>query len=278
LELSPGVTFAVLGAALLHASWNALIKAGRDPLLDTALVALGGTVVAAPLLFAFGPPAPAAWPYIAASAATHVGYYSTLAGAYRAGDLSHGYPIMRGSAPLLVALCATLVFGETLAASGWCGVLLISGGVLSLGFAGGGATRRATAWALANAAIIALYTLVDGTGVRVSGGAERYIAWLFFFMGLPFGLIVLAIRRGALLRHAQRYWWRGLAGAALSGLSYGIALWAMTRAPVAVVAALRETSVLFGALIGAWLLKEGHLKPRLAGAAVVLAGVVALKL
>jgi drug/metabolite transporter (DMT)-like permease len=278
LELTLSVTFAVLGAALLHAVWNAIIKSGRDPLFDTALVAFGGTAVAFPLLFAIGPPEPASWPYIGASVAVHVGYYATLAGAYRAGDLSHGYPIMRGSAPLLVALAAATVFGEGLSFGGWCGVLLICAGVLSLGLAGGGATGRATAWALANAAIIALYTLIDGTGVRASGGAERYIVWLFFFMGLPFGLLVLALRRGEFLRHAARHWRRGIAGAALSGLSYGIALWAMTRAPVAVVAALRETSVIFAALIGAWILKEGRVGPRLAGAATVLAGVIALKL
>jgi drug/metabolite transporter (DMT)-like permease len=278
VELPLAVLLAVLGAALAHAAWNALVKSGADPVLDTALVALGGTAVAAPLAVALEPPAPAAWPYIAASAFIHVGYYATLALAYRAGELSHGYPIMRGTAPLLVAVAAAGVFGEALAPGAWAGVLLICGGVLSLGLAGGGASGRATAWALANAAIIALYTLVDGTGVRASGGAERYVAWLFVFIGLPFGLAVLALRRAELLRHAARHWRRGLAGAALSGLSYGIALWAMTRAPVAVVAALRETSVIFGALIGAWLLREGRLGPRLAGAATVFAGVVALKL
>ena len=278
MELTFGVTFAVLGAALMHAAWNVIIKSGRDPLLDTALIALGGTAVAFPLLFAFAPPAPASWPYIAASVLVHIAYYATLAGAYRAGDLSHGYPIMRGSAPLLVALAGATVFGESLSPGGWCGVILICIGVLSLGIAGGGASRRATTWALANAAIIAVYTLVDGTGVRASGGAERYIVWLFFFMGLPFGLIVLALRRGELLRHAAQHWWRGVAGAVLSGLSYGIALWAMTRAPVAIVAALRETSVIFAALIGVWLLKEGHVARRIAGAATVALGVVALKI
>jgi len=150
--------------------------------------------------------------------------------------------------------------------------------VLSLGMAGGGAGGRATAWALFSALIIAIYTLADGTGVRASGGALRYLVWLFFFMGLPFGLLVLAWKRGAFLRHAARHWPRGLAAALLSGFSYGIALWAMTRAPVAIVAALRETSVIFAALVGAWLLNEGHLKARLAGAVVVLAGLVALKL
>lgn len=277
MELSLTVTLAVLGAALLHAAWNALLKSGRDPLLDTALVAGSGSVVVLPLLPFVAPPAAVAWPYILGSAALHVGYYASLAGAYRAGDLSHGYPIMRGVAPLLVAAASWLWFGEALGAAAWAGVLLICGGVLSLGIAGGGAGRTATAWALFNALIIALYTLVDGAGVRASGDAVRYVTWLFFLMGLPFGLAVLALKRRALVAHAGHHWRRGLAGAALSGLAYGIALWAMTQAPVAIVAALRETSVIFGALIGAWLLKEGHLLPRLAGAAAVLAGLVALR-
>lgn len=278
MQLSLSVTLAVLGAALLHAAWNALIKSGRDPLLDTALVAGSGSLAAVPLLWFVPPPPLAAWPYILGSVAIHVGYYASLAGAYRAGDLSHGYPIMRGVAPLIVAAASWLWFGEALSAPAWAGVLLICGGVLSLGMAGGGASRRATAWALSNALVIALYTLADGAGVRAAGDALRYVVWLFFLIGLPFALGVLAFKRGALVAHAGRHWRRGLAGGMLSGLSYGIALWAMTQVPVAIVAALRETSVIFGALIGAWLLKEGHLAQRLAGAAAVLAGLVSLKL
>jgi drug/metabolite transporter (DMT)-like permease len=285
LELSLTVTFAVLGAALLHASWNALIKAGRDPLLDTALVALAGTVVALPLTLLVEPPERASWPYILATVVVHIGYYVAMAAAYRHGDLSLGYPIMRGVAPLIVALASGFLFGEALGLGGWVGVLLICGGVLSLAFtarrkgaAAGKSTGAATLWALLGAAIIALYTLIDATGVRASGGTERYVIWLFVFIGLPFGLTVLATKRGAFLRHAAQHWWRGIAGAVMSGLSYGIALWAMTRAPVAIIAALRETSVIFAALIGAWLLKEGAVGPRLAGAAAVLAGLAALRL
>jgi drug/metabolite transporter (DMT)-like permease len=287
--LSLGVTFAVLGAALLHASWNAMIKAGRDPLLDTALVALAGTVLALPLTLLVEPPERASWPYIFATVVVHIGYYVAMAAAYRMGDLSLGYPIMRGVAPLLVALASGAWFGEALGAQGWLGVLLICGGVLSLAFvahgkaiatgkSAAGKTTAAMLWALAGAAVVATYTLIDATGVRASGGTERYVIWLFVFIGLPFGLAVLATRRAEFLRHAAQYWWRGAAGALMSGLAYGIALWAMTQAPVAIVAALRETSVIFAALIGAWLLKEGHLKARLAGAAMVLAGLLALKL
>jgi drug/metabolite transporter (DMT)-like permease len=280
VELTLGVTFAVLGAALCHALWNAMVKSGGEPLLNMALVTLGGsllgTVIA--LAAAVAPPPPAAWPYIAASTVIHIGYYLTVAAAYRAGDLSHGYPIMRGTAPLLTALGTWLALGESLSPAAMGGVLLICGGVLSLGLAGGGASRKATVWALLNAVIIALYTLADGAGVRVSGDAWAYVVWLFVIHGLPFSLGVLALKRAAFLRHAAKNWHRGLAGALLSGASYGIALWAMTRAPVAVIAALRETSVIFGALIGAWFLKEGHLRQRLSGAAVVLAGLLALKL
>ena len=288
MELTLPITFAVLGAALLHASWNALIKAGRDPQLDTALVALAGSVVALPLTLLVEAPARESWPYIFATVLVHIGYYVAMAAAYRLGDLSHAYPIMRGVAPLLVALVGGFWFAERLSASAWAGVLLICGGVLSLAFVGrrkgkdeGAAAHKnaaaTTLWALASAVIIAAYTLIDATGVRMSGGAERYVVWLFVFIGLPFGLAVLAMRRRAFLRHAAQHWWRGIAGAVMSGLSYGIALWAMTRAPVALVAALRETSVIFAALMGAWLLKEGHFGPRLAGAATVLAGLIALR-
>jgi drug/metabolite transporter (DMT)-like permease len=278
LELSLGVTFAVLGAALLHASWNALLKAGRDPLLDTGLIALAGSAFGGALAFVVPPPAPAAWPFILASSLIHIGYYAALAGAYRAGDLSHGYPIMRGAAPLLTALVAGLWLFEPLSAGAWVGVLLICCGVLSLSLVGGRATARATRWALFNAVIICLYTLADGAGVRASGDALRYVVWLFVVQGLPFGIAVIAWKRGAFFAHAAMHWKRAALGAVMSGLSYGIALWAMTRAPVAIVAALRETSVIFAALIGAWLLKEGRIGPRLGGAAAVLAGLVALRL
>ena len=270
----------MLGAALLHAGWNALVKSGADPALDTAVVALGSSVAVVPFLAVIAPPEAAAWPWLLASTVIHVGYFIALAGAYRAGDLSHGYPIMRGVAPLIVAMSALAWFGEAPTAATWAGVILICCGVLSLGAIGleRGQARAATGWALANAAIIAAYTLVDAAGVRAAGGAERYVFWVFLFLGLPYPALVLARRRGAFLRHAAAHWRRGLAGGACAVASYGIALWAMTRAPVAAVAALRETSVIFAALIGAWLLKEGHVQRRLVGAAAVLAGVIALRL
>jgi drug/metabolite transporter (DMT)-like permease len=270
----------VLGAALLHAAWNAMVKSSRDVLLDLTNVIVMGGVAAVPLLAVFEPPARAAWPYLAASIVIHIGYYVALAGAYRAGDLSHGYPIMRGVAPLLVAVASTAWFGEVPPATMWLGVLLICGGVLSLGLAGfhWKTSRVSTAWALTNAAIIASYTLVDAAGARASGSPFGYVLWMHVIDALVFPAFVLALRRRVLLQYVARHWRRGLIGGALSASAYGISLWAMTHAPVAAVAALRETSVLFAALIGAYLLKEGHASRRLAGAVAVVFGIICLKI
>ncbi|MEX2241661.1 MAG: DMT family transporter [Burkholderiales bacterium] len=278
--LSAPVTLAVLGAALLHAAWNAMIKGSSDPALDLAGVVGGGALVAVPFLLFVPLPAPESWPYLAASVAIHIGYFVALVATYRAGDLSHGYPLMRGIAPLLVAGFGVLMLGEIPGAWMWAGIMLISAGVIGISFAGGGSwlhNRRATAWALANAVIIATYTLVDGAGVRLSGRAESYALWIFFLDGFPYVLMVAWGRRGELLHYAGRYWVRGLVGGAGSVVAYGIALWAMTRAPIAAIAALRETSVIFAALLGAWLLKEPFGARRIAGALAVAAGVIALK-
>jgi drug/metabolite transporter (DMT)-like permease len=274
------VTLAVLGAAAAHAAWNAMVKSSRDVLLDMTLVILGGAAAAAPLLFFVVPPARESWPYLAASVVSHVGYYIALVGAYRAGDLSHGYPIMRGVAPLLVSICALAWLQEAPTPTEWLGVLLICGGVLSLGLAGfhWRTSRVSTGWALANAVIIATYTLIDAAGVRLSASPAGYVLWLFVLDALAFPLFVFLLKRNQLAAYAARFWLRGLVGGVLSSAAYGVALWAMTRAPVAAVAALRETSVIFAALIGAWLLKEGHFARRLAGAATVAAGVIALKI
>jgi drug/metabolite transporter (DMT)-like permease len=274
------VTLAVLGAALAHATWNAMIKSSRDVLLDMTLVVFFAGLVTAPFLLVVDVPPAAAWPYIVASMVLHLGYYVALVGAYRAGDLSHGYPIMRGVAPLIVSVCALAWLGEAPTPTAWLGVLLICGGVLSLGFAGfrWQASRVSLGWALANACIIASYTLVDAAGVRAAGKPEVYVVWLFTLDALPFSLLITWLKRETLLPYARRFWLRGVVGGALSAGAYAVVLWAMARAPVAAVAALRETSVIFAALIGAWLLKEGHVARRLVGAATVAAGVIALKI
>ena len=279
-ELSLGVTLAVLAAALAHATWNAMIKSSREVLLDVTLVVFFAGVATAPFLPFVPVPGPTVWPYIAASMCIHIAYYVALVGAYRAGDLSHGYPLMRGLAPLLTSVCALLWLGEVPRPMVWVGILLICGGVLSLGLAGFSwrDSRASTAWALANAVIIAAYTLIDAGGARTAPEPLSYVVWLFVLDALPFPLIVWILKKKDLESYAARFWLRGLTGGVLSAAAYAVVLWAMTRAPVAAVAALRETSVIFAALIGAWLLKEGHLARRLAGAATVAAGVIALKI
>ncbi|CAN5459032.1 DMT family transporter [soil metagenome] len=287
MALTGPIVFAVLCGALLHAGWNALIKSGRDKQLDTALIHSLGFFVALPLLWHAGLPNATAWPYIAASTVIHLGYYIALAGAYRHGDLGLTYPVMRGCAPLLVALGSVAFIGEHLSVSAWIGVAVICAGVLVLGLsrsalhAGDEAQRRkALRFAFSNAAIIALYTVIDGLGVRASGDALSYVAALFLFDGIPYLLLVLWQRgpeRGAAMRYMAGRWKIASVGTLASLGSYGIALWAMTRAPVAVVAALRETSVLFAAVIGTLLLREPFGWQRAIGTLVIVCGVMALR-
>ena len=279
-ELTFGVTLAVLTAAAAHAIWNAMIKSSGDVLLDMTLVVFFAGLATAPFLPFVEVPGPSVWPYIAASMTIHIAYYFALVGAYRAGDLSHGYPLMCGLAPLVTSLCAIWWLGEAPRPLVWVGIVLICGGVLSLGLAGFDwrASRVSTLWALANALIIAAYTLVDAAGVRAAAAPQSYVVWLFVLDALPFSILIFVLKRRELTAYARRFWLRGLFSGALSAAAYGVVLWAMTRAPVAAVAALRETSVIFAALIGAWLLKEGHIARRLVGAATVAAGVIALKI
>ena len=284
MNLTWPVVAAVLFSALLHASWNALIKSGRDMQLDTALIHLLGCGVGVVLVVIVGLPSAAAMPWIAASVVIHIGYYIALVGAYRHGELGFAYPIMRGTAPLLVALMSGTLIGEHLALATWLGVAGISAGVLAIGLtrsAHQGSRRHALGYSLANAAIIASYTIVDGLGVRASGNALRYVALLFLLDGLPYFAIVLWQRRAALaptFGYMRQRWPMALLGACASLGAYGIALWAMTRAPVASVAALRETSVLFAALIGVVVLKERFRLQRALGTGAVLFGVMALRL
>ena len=287
--MSTGVVLAVLLGALLHAAWNALVKSSGDSQLDLALLHAMGALVALPLLTLSGLPPPTAWPYLGASLLIHVAYHITLNGAYRHGELGSTYPIMRGSAPLLVALGAAAVLGETPSPLAWLGIGAVTLGVLLVGLSRPAATLhhgRALAYALANAAIIAAYTLVDGQGVRVTvaqgAGALSYVLLLTVLDGVPYPALVVARRgapaRRALLAYARRRWPLALLGGLASLASYGIALWAMTRAPVAVVSALRETSVLFASALSVWVLKERFGWQRVLGAAVIVGGVVSLRL
>jgi phosphonate utilization associated putative membrane protein len=248
-----------------------------------------GALVALPFALWVGLPRPESWPFIAASLAIHVGYYVALSGAYSHGELGLTYPIMRGFAPLLVALGSSAVIGEAPTAGAWLGIVGITIGVALVGLAHPGETlhhRKALAYAFANAAIIAGYTFTDGLGVRAEvghgGAALRYVLILFVLDGIPYPLLVWSRRgpqgRRAIIDYARQRWPLAALGGSASIGSYAIALWAMTRAPVASIAALRETSVLFAAVLGTVLLKEKFGMQRAVGTAVIVAGVMALRL
>ncbi len=280
--MDPVVFLAVLTAAAFHAGWNALLKLNVEPIVATCLVATASGIVVAPFVATVGLPAPIAWPYVLASVAIHIVYYLALAQAYRFGDLGHVYPIARGSAPLMTAVLATLWLDEALGPFAWAGIVILAGGILLLALRGGSGPKRfeprSVGFALLTSLTITTYTLVDGIGARLGGSAVQYAVWLFVLSGGAMA-IYGAVRLGArLLGDFAANWKLTLAGAALSTTAYGIAIWAMTVAPIALVAALRETSVLFAALFSMALLREPVLPARIAAACLVLAGVVLVRM
>jgi drug/metabolite transporter (DMT)-like permease len=276
MELTWPVALAVLSAALLHASWNVLVKSGGDKDLETINIAVGSGLVALVGAFFVPSPAAASWPWVAASAVVHILYFVFLAGAYRWGELSYTYPLMRGGGPMIVALAGALALGEVLPPGETLGIVIICAGILA--FASGRHDRRATAFALANAVVIAAYTLIDAHGARLSGAPVGYTLWFFAANGVVI-LIYGYLRRGRVVgAHFAANWTRALIGGSCAVAAYGIALWAMTRAPVAVVAVLRETSVVFAAVIAFVVLKEKMTRRRLVATGAVLIGLVVLRL
>lgn len=271
----------VLLSALLHAGWNALVRASRDRFLASLHVVGGAGAIAALLLPGLPLPAPASWPWLLASALIHVLYFTLVARAYQGAELGFAYPLMRGTAPALTALGAVLLLGEPPTPGGWLGITLICGGVLTLAgpaWRSGASQPAAVAAALANAGVIALYTLVDGRGVRLAGHALSYTGWVFLLTAVPM-LAWAGVRRGrSLLRPPAGAARTALLGGAGTLVAYSLVLWAMARAPIALVAALRETSIVFAALIGVLFLRERLGRQRLLAALLVCTGVVVLKL
>lgn len=280
------VVAVVLFAALLHASWNAIVKSGKDTFLTTVLVSVGAALISLAALPFIEAPAAASWPYLAASAVAQLAYYSLLAAAYRAGDMSHAYPLMRGSAPLIVALASWPLIGERLSFMQMGAVGCICAGILALyaaarqptmGAAPTG-TGRATAFALGNACVIASYTLIDGLGVRLSGAPAAYTMWIFVLNGAGLLLWTVLRRRAGLLAYARTQWHLAAFGGFGTLASYGLALWAMTQAPVAAIAALRETSILFAIAIAALFLREKISPRRYLAIALIAAGAMLMRM
>ncbi len=274
------VFFIVLGAALLHAVWNAIIKSGGDKFFETVMKTTAGGFATAFILPFIPAPPPESWPYLGTTMLLHVGYYLSVAYAYKHADLGYAYTIMRGAAPLGTTLLAMLLLGEHLGVWGLAGICLLCGGILTLALDAvhnKGFSRRATATAMGNAAIITAYTLVDGTGVRLAGSATTYVCWEFFLNAFPLLALTCISHRKAYFGYLKKRWAYGLAGGVCSLLSYGMALWGMLHAPIAVVAALRESSVIFGLIIAVLFLGEKASPARGIAVLGVFAGAAVLK-
>ncbi|MEH3022090.1 MAG: EamA family transporter [Pseudomonas oryzihabitans] len=272
----------VLFAALLHAGWNALLKIGLDRFLTASLIQIGAGIAALLALpFVAVPPA-AAWPWIALSALLHIGYNAFLARAYRYGDLGQVYPLSRGSAPLLVSGVAFFALGEALSPPALLGLGLLVTGLALMALLG---AQRGTppslallACAFTTGTFIAGYTLADALGARASGDAVAYALWLFAVNGAV-AAVVLRLTRGATAFAGLGPHWRaGFVGGVMSMLAYSLVIVATTQAPIGLVSALRETSVLFAVLIGVCWLHESLPLGRLCAGLAIVAGVVAIKL
>jgi drug/metabolite transporter (DMT)-like permease len=275
------VFLAVLFAAACHAGWNALIKVGLDPLSTTTLISVGSGIVALAFAPLVGMPASAAWPWLLASVVIHLVYFASLIESYRTGDLGQVYPIARGSAPLMTAAVTSIFVGEKLSTLGWTGIVALVAGVFLLSARGGRQLaeidRRAIGFALFTALTICAYSVVDGIGARLSANPNGYSVWLF--IGIAVVMVPYALYRDGrdVIPAMQKFWLRGFAGGALQVLSYGIAIWAMTVAPIAIVATLRETSVLFGAAIAVVILKEPLRAVRIVAACLIVCGLVLIR-
>jgi drug/metabolite transporter (DMT)-like permease len=273
---------AVLFAAACHAGWNAAIKGAIDTVSTTSLIAIGAGAVALVILPFSGLPLVPAWPWVIASVVIHLLYFIGLSESYRVGDLGQVYPIARGTAPLMTAALSAPLLDEALGLLAWIGIVALAGGVLLLSARGGRELarfdRHATGLALLTATTICAYSLVDGVGARLAGNSLAYTASLFAGNAVVLAAYGVIRRRRKALPAMAAYWKTGLAGGGLQLLSYGIVLWAMTVAPIAIVAALRETSVLFGTALAVVILKE-QLRPlRIGAALMIVCGLMLIRL
>ncbi|MGB3178909.1 MAG: EamA family transporter [Albidovulum sp.] len=274
------VFLSVLGAALLHATWNALVRVGTSR-VGTMMVLSGVQgVIGLAVALTQDWPGPAIWPWLIGSGAIHSAYKIFLTFAYEHGDLSRVYPLARGTAPMITLLVGALWLGEDVQPTETAGILLLGIGILALarGVWTSGEQRRMLPFAFGAACATAGYTLVDGLGARASGDATLFVAWLFVLDGIFFAAVMLALRGRSSLPTGGRVWLAGSLGAAASYGSYAVAVWAMTLAPIALVAALRETSILFGVLIGWLLFHEKMTRNKALSVALIAAGVVLTRL
>jgi len=274
--LSLTVTFAVIAAAVTHAAWNAIAHGIKDQTLAFALIGVGGIAVGIPLVIVAAMPRADCWPYLLASVAIHVFYNLLLMQCYRLGEFGQVYPLARGTSPLVVTILAAIFIHEHLTLAQIAGVLVVSAGLATLVLAGRRPGRAAFLAAVGTGLTIAAYTTVDGVGVRLSGSPVGYIGWLMVLESLCVPMFAVVRRRDVLLKQPKRILLAGLAAGALSVLAYGLVLWAQTRGALAPIAALRETSVIFGAIIGTLIFREPFGRTRIAATVLVAAGIILL--
>jgi drug/metabolite transporter (DMT)-like permease len=270
------VTMAVLAAAVTHATWNAIAHGIKDQTLAFGLIGAGGIMVAIPLVIVAAAPRPGAWPYLLGSVAIHVFYNLLLMRCYRYGEFGQVYPLARGISPPVVTILAAVFVGEYPALHQVAGVLIISAGLAALVFVGSRPGRAALLAAVGTGLTIAAYTTVDGVGVRLAASPAGYIGWLMLLQSLCVPMFALVRRRDVLARQRPRILVSGLVAGALSVLAYGLVLWAQTRGALAPIAALRETSVIFGAVIGTVVFREPFGRARILATVLVVAGIVVL--
>jgi len=279
--MEPNVFMAVIAAAAMHAGWNAILKIRLDPFLAVVLVNAACGIVALPAALYFGLPELHVWPWIVASILIHLVYYLTLSGAYRLADMGVVYPLARGSAPLLTTILSVTLVGEAIDAQGFLGVVLLAVGILAIAWRRKGAAaldRTALRLALTCGVSITAYTLVDGLGARSASSPHLYTSWLFVMDSLLITGVGLAWKGPRALAPTLSFIGPGLAGGAMSLAAYWISIWAMTRAPIGLVAAVRESAVLFGAVIAVVVLREPLRTERLVAAALIVAGLVLIRL
>ncbi|MBI3899297.1 MAG: EamA family transporter [Gammaproteobacteria bacterium] len=272
--MMPVVVGAVLCAAALHATWNAMLRSGADPFWTITVMSIVTMIVGIPMVLVLPLPLPASWPYLGLSSVLQTCYCLFLVRAYGHGEFSEVYPIARGSSPLLVTIGGAVLAGDQLSTAAWFGVFLVSLGILSMAHAHRHA--RAVGSALVTGLFIASYTITDGMGARLAGNSYAYSAWIFVLYGILMVLAFLAARRRLVIPLGSPATIKATGGGVLSLLTYGIVIWAMTQSPMGPVSALRETSIAFAALIGRMFLGETLTWRRLGACVVIAAGAICL--
>jgi drug/metabolite transporter (DMT)-like permease len=264
----------ILFAALLHASWNALLRGGADRLWSMTIMCLAVALASVVMAVFLAPPAQASWRYALLSAVLHVGYNLFLVRSYRAGDLGQTYPISRGSSPLLITIAASAFAGERVEMSALLGIALVAGGIISLAFNGRKLAVPSLPYALGTGCFIAAYSVVDGIGVRLSGAPMAYTVWMCALWGVLMPAVYIGLRGAGNLFTMRPGFATAFVGGLVSLLAYGIVIYAMSCAPMGAVSALRETSVLFAALIGYFFLGETLTFRKMLACAVIAAGTI----